>query len=287
MHRPALLVVVLLLSVTPGAATQPENPHAQQRFEQRLAEVKKMAPVQFTVLAEEPFVVAGDEGEAVVRKRARETVRLAVKNLKQDFFAHDPGEIIAIWLFKDRASYEGNTRALFSSAHVSPYGYYLPKHQVLLMNIATGSGTLVHEIVHPFMRTNFPGCPTWFDEGFASLFEASTISDGHMVGLINWRLPGLQTTIREGRTLRFAELFALSPAEFYGQTGSYNRYYGQARYLCYYLQEHGLLQKFYREFVAHAAEDPTGAATLRAVVGEDLELFQSRWESYVLNLPSQ
>jgi len=28
---------------------------------------------------------------------------------------------------------------------------------------------LVHEIVHPFMRANFPECPAWFNEGLASL----------------------------------------------------------------------------------------------------------------------
>lgn len=285
----SLLATALLLSLVASvesAAEPDETLTAQQRLENRRKEVEAMAPASFTVLTEFPFIVAGDEDSATVRKRARETIRPAVEHLKQDFFAKNPHDVIAIWLFKDRASYESGTRTLFSENHVSPYGYYLPRHRVLLMNIATGSGTLVHEIVHPFMRTNFPACPPWFDEGLASLFEAPAFRDGHMVGLVNWRLPGLQTTIRNGRTLPFAELLALTSSEFYGPSEGYNRYYGQSRYLCYYLQEQGLLQKFYREFVVNAATDPTGAATLRAVLGEDLDLFQARWESFVLNLPS-
>lgn len=34
--------------------------------------------------------------------------------------------------------------------------------------------------------------------------------------------------------------------------------YVQARYLCYSLQEKGLLMRYYREFVAHHKDDPTG-----------------------------
>ena len=41
------------------------------------------------------------------------------------------------------------------------------------MNIATGGGTLVHEIVHPFMAANFEQCPSWFNEGLGSLYEQS------------------------------------------------------------------------------------------------------------------
>ena len=41
---------------------------------------------------------------------------------------------------------------------------------VVVLGTSTGGGTLVHEIVHPFMRANFPNCPSWFDEGLASLY---------------------------------------------------------------------------------------------------------------------
>jgi len=155
------------------------------------------------------------------------------------------------------------------------------------MNISTGGGTLVHEIVHPFMSANFPQCPAWFNEGLASLYEASTEKDGHIQGLINWRLTGLEEAIRQHKTMPFEKLMALSDTEFYGglNNPNYSQYYAQARYLCYYLQEKGLLVKFYREYVANAKTDPTGFATLKRVLGEkDMEKFRAKWEQYVMEL---
>src|SRR5258706_12901051 len=116
------------------------------------------------------------------------------------------------------------------------------------MNIGTGSGTLVHEIVHPFMRANFPNCPAWFNEGLASLYEASVEKNGHIQGLINWRFKGLEKAIKEGRTISFQQLTSMSEAQFYGGA-SYSEHYAQARYLCYYLQEKGLLAKFYHQLL--------------------------------------
>jgi hypothetical protein len=151
------------------------------------------------------------------------------------------------------------------------------------MNIATGGGTLVHEIVHPFMRANFPQCPAWFNEGLGSLYEQSSSRDGHIIGLTNWRLPALQEAIRAKKVPSFQALTATSSAEFYDQDPGTN--YAQARYLAYYLQEQGLLGRFYREFRASAATDPTGYATLRSVLGSpDMGAFQKRWESFVLGL---
>ena len=82
----------------------------------------------------------------------------------------------------------------------TPYGFYSAKHNGLFMNIATGGGTLVHEIVHPYVEADFPNAPPWLNEGLGSLFEQSADRDGHIVGLTNWRLAGLQRAIRANRT---------------------------------------------------------------------------------------
>jgi hypothetical protein len=75
--------------------------------------------------------------------------------------------------------------------------------------------------------------------------------------------------------------------EFYGGL-SYSQYYAQARYVCYYLQEKGLLVKFYHQFVADAQRDPTGFETLKRVLGEkDMEAFKRKWEKFVLGLRGQ
>jgi hypothetical protein len=179
---------------------------------------------------------------------------------------------------------------LFDDEPSTPFGYYSAKHRALVMNISTGGGTLVHEIVHPFMRANFPKCPPWFNEGLASLYEQSREKDGKITGLINWRYTGLEKAIKEKKLIPFKQLMAMDDDDFYGEkTGaSYNQHYGQSRYLCYYLQEKGLLVKFYREFVANAKTDPTGFETLKRVLGEkDMDAFQKKWEKFILGLRTQ
>ena len=61
--------------------------------------------------------------------------------------------------------------------------------------------------------------------------------------------------------------------------------YAQARYLCYYLQEQGLLRKFYHSFRANCTTDPTGFDTLQKTLArQDMGKFKQDWEAYVLKL---
>ena len=250
----------------------------------RLTQLAKQAPAEFTAVVQPPFIVLGDESPEVVHRRVTQTVKWAVDKLKQDYFQRDPQEIIDIWLFRDNASYTNHAHVLFSETPTTRFGYYSASHHALIMNIGTGGGTLVHEIVHPFMRANFPNCPAWFNEGLASLYEASAEKNGHIQGLINWRLKGLEKAIKEGRTISFQKLTSMTEGEFYGGD-TYSQHYAQARYLCYYLQEKGLLVKYYHQFVAAAQADPTGYGTLKLILRErDMQAFKKKWEEFVLGL---
>jgi hypothetical protein len=264
-----------------------EEASATKALAEHLRQVTRQLPPGFTAVAQPPFVVIGDEGPDTVRMRAETTVKFAVDRLRRDFFRRDPDEVIDIWLFRDAASYTSHTRSLFNDTPSTPFGYYSATHHALIMNIETGGGTLVHEIVHPYMRANFPACPAWFNEGMGSLYEQSADRAGHIVGLTNWRLAALQDAIRQKRTMPFRKLMAMGDSEFYGGTreSGDGDCYAQARYLCYYLQEKGLLVNYYREFSTNAKTDPTGHATLKRVLGEpDMDVFQKRWESFVLGL---
>ena len=237
----------------------------------------------FTVIVEPPFVVVGDEDPGTVRQRSSSTVAWAVDRLKRAYFEHDPTERITIWLFDGEDSYRHWAWKLFRDRPDTPFGYYTAEHAALVMNIATGGGTLVHEIVHPFIDANFPACPTWFDEGLASLYEQCGDVEGEIAGFTNWRLEGLQDALREGTVPTFATLTGTTREQFYDEDPGTN--YAQARYLCYWLQEHGLLRRFYRAFVADAPRDPSGWATLQATVGyEDMTAFERDWREFTLAL---
>ncbi|HEX8852321.1 MAG TPA: hypothetical protein VF754_02480, partial [Pyrinomonadaceae bacterium] len=94
---------------------------------------------------------------------------------------------------------------------------------------------------------------------------------------------GLQEAIRDKSVPSFKELTATTTRSFYNEDKGTN--YGQARYLCYYLQERGLLVRFYKEFYNRRKDDPTGYQTLQTILGEtDMTAFQKKWEKFVLDL---
>jgi len=246
-----------------------------QALRERLAGKKLRA----TIRIEEPFVVVGDSTDAALARDAQ-TVRWAADHLEADFFAKRPEKILDIFLFHDAHSYEQGVLALTGEAPDTPYGFYSKATGGLYMNIATGGGTLVHEIVHPYVEADFPNAPPWLNEGLGSLFEQSAEQDGHIVGRTNWRLAGLQHAIARGATPSFDTLAHRGANEFYGDDSGVN--YAEARYLLYYLQQKGLLHEFYRAFRAARAKDPSGYATLAATLGEkDMAAFQTRWEAWV------
>lgn len=252
-------------------------------YAQHLMALKKRVPKGFMIVLERPFFVIGDESAERVRLRSARTVRWAVTHLKDSYFKKDPADILDIWLFRDKSSYRKYTKEIFGDDPDTPFGYYSEAHKALIMNIATGGGTLVHEIVHPFVASNFPGCPAWLNEGLGSLYEQCGEKGGKIVGYTNWRLAGLQKAIRAGKVPPFADLCASGQFAFYNMDKGTN--YAQARYLCYYLQQKGLLRKFYGEFHASRKTDPTGYKTLRKVLGEkDMDAFKKRWEQYVMGL---
>jgi len=277
---------VVRLRLEPGTieSRRVESGFTNADYAQHIRQLRQKLNLDgFTVLIEKPFVVIGDESPQQVRRRAEGTVRWAVEKLKQDYFKKDPSQLITVWLFKDKASYEKHVDKLWGEQPSTPYGYYSSQHAALVMNISTGGGTLVHEIVHPFIESNFPDCPSWFNEGLASLYEQSGERDGRIIGHTNWRLAGLQRSIAQDAVPKFEWLCGTTTGEFYRDGRGTN--YAQARYLCYYLQEQGKLRKFYHEFHKNQPRDPGGYQTLAAVLGErDMADFQSRWQRWVAGL---
>jgi hypothetical protein len=252
-------------------------------FVQHVMVLRRDLPGDATVVVEPPFVVIGDVAPAEVHRLARDTIGWAVRRLRQDFFRRDPERIIDVWLCKDAESYRRASLAVTGEEPDTPYGYYAPAQAALVMNIATGGGTLVHEIVHPFMAANCPTCPAWFNEGLGSLYEQCSERRGHIVGLRNWRLAELQEAIRRHEVPSFRALTGLVGRAFY--EGRHSLHYAEARYLLYALQEGDRLLPFYRALLARLQSDPTGYAALAQVTGGgDLAEFQRRWETEMLKL---
>jgi len=271
-----------VLEVTDGRRASFTQAEYARHIKQLKAKLRRLDLGRLNVRIEDPFVVVGD-GSMASLERSSGTVRWAADKLEQDFFDRRPTKILDIYLFTTAESYEHGVETLTGEAPGTPYGFYSSSKGAMFMNIATGGGTLVHELVHPYVEADFPEAPAWLNEGLGSLFEQSAEREGRIVGLPNWRLGGLQKTIRRDQVQSFGALTRLPHGEFYGDETGTN--YAQSRYLLYYLQENGLLRDFYKAFRAARVKDPSGYKTLTAALGErDMDAFKDRWERYVTQL---
>jgi hypothetical protein len=239
---------------------------------------KKLDGQGFKVLVEAPFVVIGDETLPKVKSRAN-FVRWVVRLIEADYFSKQPDKIIEVWLFKNEKTYRKGAKKFFDDEPETPYGYYSPDDNALVMNIGPGAGTLSHELVHPYIEANFPNAPSWFNEGLASLYEQPREREGHMWGTTNWRLPGLTSMIKAKKLPTVKALLTTTREGFY--EAPYDSY-AYARFLCQYLQDHGKLREFYKKFVAD--KDTTGQATLEAVLGMELAAFDPVFQKWALGL---
>jgi hypothetical protein len=96
-------------------------------------------------------------------------------------------------------------------------------------------------------------------------------------------LAGLKRVIAAKRLPSFRALTATTDHAFYNEDTADN--YAQARYLLYYLQEKGLLRRYYRSFLATRGADPTGYTALQRVLGtKDMDAFTRQWSAYVMGL---
>jgi hypothetical protein len=275
-------VVRLVLDGT-RVVDPPKPPeHDDAAFAQHVLALREKLPAGFSLVIEKPFVVIGDESAATVQRRAETTIRWTTEQLRGNYFEKEPRRIIDVWLFKNAKSYVSQVKRLTGVEPYTPYGFYSDSHG-LLMNISTGAGTLVHEMVHPFVDANVAHPPPWFNEGLASLYEQSAEREGRIVGLTNWRLAGLRNVIEKHSLPSFRQLTAMGNDKFYKDDQGDN--YAQARYLFYYLQEKGLIRPFVAAFKARGTDDPSGYATLQKILAEtDMQDFQERWVRWVLTL---
>jgi hypothetical protein len=281
-HEGATLI---RLRLVPGTLRLPAPAEGRgpAAYAQHVLALREHLPAGFSVAVEPPFVVVGDEAPAWVQARAEATVRTYARALERDFFAQPPAEIFTIWLFKDDASYRRNAWELWREDPDTPYGYATADGHRLVMNISTGGGTLVHELVHAYLQTDFPDCPPWLDEGLASLFEHVSLSDGHPVGHTNWRLEGLVRAIEADAVPSFRWLTSQTSRQFYQEDPGTN--YAQSRYLCQYAQERGVLRLLYHEVRERHATDPTGYDTLTEVLRiEDHAAFLELWQAWAVGL---
>ncbi|KKK67323.1 hypothetical protein LCGC14_2955220, partial [marine sediment metagenome] len=223
----------------------------------RTASTKMLARLDrtFRAVVRPPFVVIGNLPAARLEQIAAGSVVRPAQAMWRSYFRRRPTDVITVLLFRDGKSYRRWAKKLFADTDVPHFGYYRQSNRTMVMDIATGTGTLVHELTHALIAYDFPAVPDWFNEGLGSLHEQCYVRPDGIVGAVNWRLPALQKAIRDGQLRPLADL--LTRKDFYGTQRGMN--YAQGRYFVMYMQKRKLLRKFYRSFHARAGRDAVKA----------------------------
>ena len=288
------IIYIFLLVFSSFSCTKNEAVHKQVNF---ASSKKDSSGIDFTSVRKEfdgkltddfsieersYFLIISNLSKGETGKIIDNTILRAVDCFYNDYFETKPLEATTIFLFRDDKSYRTWAKKLYDDDDLSRFGYYKPFNKVMLMNISTGTGTLVHEMTHALVRYDFPDIPSWFNEGLGSLYERCSLNDKLILGYVNWRLPDLQDAIKDNSYTSLDKLLRTDYDGFYGNRSSFN--YSQARYLCMFLQEKGLLKKFYKKFRDTYADDNTGKKQIEAVYGKPLTELETDYLAWVITL---
>jgi len=229
------------------------------------------------------FLLVSNLTLAEARSLSDNSIKKALECFYNDYFIAKPTELVTVFLFKDDSSYRYWADKLYGdNDDLSPYGYYKPSKKVMLMNIGTGSGTLIHELTHSLVRYDFPDIPSWFNEGLGSLYERCSFENREIKGHVNWRLPALVKAIKSNKYTSLSTLMRMDEETFYGDESALN--YSQARYFCMYLQEKGLLKGFYKMFRDNFSKDETGITFAEDILDNNISITDTDFKSWVLKL---
>lgn len=241
--------------------------------------LKQVLPADWTVSIHEPFVLAGDCQQEHLSRYYRDTIAPTARALSIQYFDTPPPWPVTVVLCTSEESYRECHRCLRERERNEYAGTYSRSEHRVIVNIATGDGTVAHELTHALAHADFPELPEWLDEGLASLYEECEFSsDGlRLIGLQNWRGVALRSAAQKQKLRCIGEM---ASAPFASADASID--YAQARYLCLFLQKRNLLESFYRKCRSHTKDDPDGTRSLTELMAiKDLSSVDTQFHEWL------
>nr|MDA3863919.1 hypothetical protein [Deltaproteobacteria bacterium] len=229
-----------LLPLPPGPPLR-----LSMQIKKRKKQLEEKFGEDFSYYLSPPFIITGDIRYEELKYLAENYVLKPAQIMWRNYFSSKPDRVLTIILLYGQKSYRKWSKSLFGHENVAYFGYHTRGNNTLIMDITTGSGTLIHELTHALIIFDFPEVSDWFNEGLASLHEACTVEMNTLKAMVNWRLPLLQKSIRKKKLRPLKDL--MTKDDFYKNMKSRN--YAQARYFIMFIQKQGYLKKIYHELV--------------------------------------
>ena len=161
---------------------------------QPLIDVLESAIPGLQVVDKGEFLVAGFEPPAALEGHYERGFQDFRRYLARQYFPNPSTRRIVALISESPFPLADATRQLYEQDGVdvsAPFlGYYNPADNLIMATSGSqGHGTLIHEMVHALIESDFPDAPDWLDEGLASLYERSLwASGGRLVPVANWRM---------------------------------------------------------------------------------------------------
>ena len=259
----------------------------------KINQFKNELGADYVTFISEPFVIYSNQTKQAAENYYNKYIKKTYELMFKQFMKIKPSKTLHIFLFKDSKSFKDKVKQIMGYNPDTPYGFFTSAKLALMMNISTGSGTLVHELVHSFAFFDFPDIPLWCNEGIASLFEGYSFffvnDDGKKVeylrGHKNWRYPIVWEGYEKNKLPMVVEFIHLDWQDFLnGEKSKYNKAYG--RYLFYFLQENGWLENFYKKYRDAYAKNPDAQPVLEAVTGKTVDELDRMFKQWLPNCPS-
>ena len=228
-----------------------------------------------------PFVIGGDLAKDELSEILQYYIIEPSTVMWENYFSKKPNMVITVLLFKGQKSYKKWVRELQNQETSSYFGYYLHSIRTLIMDINTGSGTLIHELTHALIDFDYPEAPTWFNEGLASLHEAVFIKKNRLVGLKNWRLPTLIDALKNKRLQSLKDLVTKRKWNEHTDVN-----YAQSRYFIMFTQSKGLLVKFYHiHKKGIQTKTYNDVKAIELTFGEKIENIEKEFLNWIIKIP--
>jgi hypothetical protein len=149
--------------------------------------------------------------------------------------------------------------------------------------------SLRHEFVHAMHYGHMERLgltkahPIWIQEGLATLYETyEESSSGSLTFLPNDRDNIARRLANTGRLAKWADLFSMSPQQFMRRPG---QLYPQVRAIFEYLAEEEKLSDWYHAYVAHFADDMSGARAFELVFDQPAHEVEQTWRNWLRKRP--